>query len=187
MTVEIVNVLCFRRSGVGPSLYTFHCCWLLAALSSDLATCTMQWMTQSATRQYIWLLAGHQKGVAKCMMQWTARYWNNQLVALQFFPGICIIHTCVAHVKEPSFVFQSLYKCLKHSIQLFLGGEVTFCFTEVCHNSDNEKNPPCLFWLPDWVPGHRLGQYICGNTWGANFPSWLGCKRLWTPFALPLV
>ena len=49
---------------MGLSLYAFHCFWLLAALSSDLAIHSMQWMTQSAPRQYIRLLAVCEKGEA---------------------------------------------------------------------------------------------------------------------------
>jgi hypothetical protein len=125
MTSKIVNWLSFQRSGVGPNFYTFHCflCWV--ALSSNLATLSMEWMTQWAPSHCISLLSVHQKHgavqQAKWMMQWAPRYCHNQLVAFQVLPGHCIIHTCVAHFKKSSFAPWSLYKCCKYFIQSFLG------------------------------------------------------------------
>jgi hypothetical protein len=64
MTLNIVNWLCFGRSGMGPNLYSFRCFWLLASVSGDLATLSLKWITQSAPRHCVSLLASHQKGEA---------------------------------------------------------------------------------------------------------------------------
>jgi len=50
----------------------------------------------------------------------------------------------------------------------YVGGEVSFFITELCHISDNQKSLPPLFWLPDWGPGQGLGplytlQYWCSK------------------------
>jgi len=64
MTFNIVNWLCLRRAGMGPNLYSFHCFWLLASVSDDLATLSLKWITQSAPRHCVSLLASYQKGEA---------------------------------------------------------------------------------------------------------------------------
>ena len=59
---------------------------------------------QSAPRHGISVLAVRQNGEAvqraKWVISWAPRYWKQQLVAFQFLPGSCTIHTCVAHVKK---------------------------------------------------------------------------------------
>jgi hypothetical protein len=64
MAISIINWLCFRRSGMGPNLYSFHCVWSLVSVSDDLATLSLKWITQSALRHCISLLASHRKGEA---------------------------------------------------------------------------------------------------------------------------
>jgi len=126
MTIKIINWHYIWGSGVGPNLYAFQWFWLLAALSNDLANFAAQWMTQSAPRYGISVLAVHQKCEAVqranwVVIPWAPRHWNKQLVAFQFLPGSCIIHTCLAHVRKPSFALWSLYKCSKYFIQKFIG------------------------------------------------------------------
>ena len=58
---KIVSWLYFRRSDMDPILCTFHCFRILAALSNDLATLGLKWVTQSAPRHCLSLLAVHQK------------------------------------------------------------------------------------------------------------------------------
>jgi hypothetical protein len=55
---------------MGPNLYTFHCFWLLVVLSNDLATLSLKWVTQSASRHCIIQLAIHQKGEAVQQAKW---------------------------------------------------------------------------------------------------------------------
>jgi hypothetical protein len=50
MAIKTVNWLYFRKSGTGRNLCAFHCFWLLAAVSNDLSTLSLKWVTQSASR-----------------------------------------------------------------------------------------------------------------------------------------
>jgi len=59
--------------------------------------------------------------------------------------------------------------CMKSADNFcYVGGEVTFFITEVCHNPDNQKSLPPFLWLPKWGPEQGLGpvyvlQYLCSK------------------------
>jgi hypothetical protein len=145
--------------------------------------------------------------VKQWMKHWAPRQWNNQLVtfiflqgAASYTPGLHMSESLLLHCKVFINDLSMSYGCFLAKpqqgcsrivwkvpiISAMLVGRWLFLITELCHNSDNQESLPSLFWLPDWGPGQGLGpmcvlQYVCRK------PLKLSRKRLWMPFALPLV
>lgn len=101
-------------------MYTFHCFWLLVALSSDLATLCWKWMTQSTPRHCINLLAVHQNGEAVQQAKLPDIATINLLHfcsfqgAASYTPVLLMSDSLLLHWK-------TFKKCPKYCIQLFVG------------------------------------------------------------------